>query len=93
MDDPKKPLVTCGGTAEFEGVKYLLSAAMIEGTDLDTRRPQIPQSQVNYVVTLDFNGDGTKAFAEISAGAGQHREAVRDRAGRPGPVRADHGRR
>jgi preprotein translocase subunit SecD len=65
VDEPKKPLVTCG-TGRFEGVKYLLSASMIEGTDLDSAAAEIPQNQVNYVVTLDFNGEGTKTFAEIS---------------------------
>ena len=46
--------------------KYLLSAAMIEGTELDDAAAEIPQGQVNYVVTLDFDGEGTKTFADIS---------------------------
>ena len=61
-DDPKKPLVTC----DDQGQKYLLSASMIEGTDLDSASAQIPQSQVAYVVLLDFDADGTKKFTEIS---------------------------
>lgn len=61
-DDPKKPLVTC----DDQGQKYLLSASMIEGTDLDSASAQIPQSQVAYVVLLDFDSDGTKKFTEIS---------------------------
>ena len=61
-DDPEKPLVTC----DQQGQKYLLSASMIEGTDLDTASAQIPQSQVAYVVLLDFNAEGTKKFTEIS---------------------------
>jgi preprotein translocase subunit SecD len=65
VDDPDKPLVSCG-TGRFEGVKYLLSASMIEGTALDDAAAVIPQTQVNYVVTLDFDGDGTKTFADIS---------------------------
>jgi preprotein translocase subunit SecD len=66
-DDPKKPLVSCEWDPET-GVaqKYLLSASMIEGTELDDAAAQIPQNEVNYVVTLDFNGDGTKTFADIS---------------------------
>ena len=47
-------------------MKYLLSSSMIEGTELDTAAAEIPQSQVNYVVTLDFNGAGTKTFGDIS---------------------------
>ncbi|GAB3261638.1 protein translocase subunit SecD [Nocardioides dilutus] len=65
VDDPDKPLITCG-TGRFEGVKYLLSASMIEGTDLNDAAAQIPQGQVNYVVTLEFNGEGTDTFGEIS---------------------------
>jgi preprotein translocase subunit SecD len=65
VDDPDKPLVTCG-TGRFEGVKYLLSASMIEGTDLNDAAAQIPQSQVSYVVTLEFNGEGTDIFGDIS---------------------------
>ena len=61
-DDPTKPLVTC----DPQGQKYLLSASMIEGTDLDSASAQIPQSQVAYVVLLDFDSDGTKKFTEIS---------------------------
>ena len=61
-DDPKKPLVTC----DEQGQKYLLSASMIEGTDLDSASAQIPQNQVAYVVQLDFDSDGTKKFTEIS---------------------------
>lgn len=65
VDDPDKPLVTCG-TGRFVGVKYLLSAAMIEGTELDDASAAIPQGSVKYVVTLDFNGSGTETFADIS---------------------------
>ena len=69
-DDPKKPLVTCGTDEDADGnefvTKYLLSASMIEGTELDNASAAIPQGQVNYVVQLDFNGEGTKQFTEIS---------------------------
>jgi preprotein translocase subunit SecD len=39
---------------------------MIEGNELDDAAAVIPQNQVNYVVSLDFNGEGTKTFAKIS---------------------------
>jgi preprotein translocase subunit SecD len=61
-DDPDKPLVTC----DDEGVKYLLSTAMIEGTQLDGAQAGIPQQQVDWVVSLDFDGSGTDTFTEIS---------------------------
>jgi preprotein translocase subunit SecD len=66
-DDPKKPLVTCEWDPETkQAQKYLLSAAMIEGNELDDADAVIPQNQVNYVVSLDFNGAGTDAFSKIS---------------------------
>ena len=61
-DKPDWPMVTC----DDQGIKYLLSVAMVEGTDLDDASAGIPQNDVNWVVSLDFNGDGTDAFAEIS---------------------------
>lgn len=61
-DTPAAPLITC----DEDGIAYLLSASMIEGTDLDDAGAAIPQNQVNYVVTLSFNGDGTDTFGEIS---------------------------
>lgn len=66
-DDPAKPLVTCEWDPESQvATKYLLSSAMIEGNELDSAEAAIPQGQVNYVVQLDFNSAGTKAFTAIS---------------------------
>jgi preprotein translocase subunit SecD len=66
-DDPKKPLVTCEWDPEtHQAQKYLLSAAMIEGSQLDSAEAVIPQNSVNYVVSIDFDGEGTKAFSKIS---------------------------
>jgi preprotein translocase subunit SecD len=61
-DNPDKPLVTC----DSDGIKYLLSAAMIEGTDLKSADAVVPSNQVNWVVSLAFNGTGTDQFTEIS---------------------------
>ncbi len=63
VDDPDKPLVTCDGN----GNKYLLSVAMIEGTQLDSADAGAPNQQsVEWVVQLDFDGEATTTFAEIS---------------------------
>ena len=63
VDDPDKPLVTCD---EF-GRKFLLSEAMIEGTDLAGASTRTPDSQsVEWGVDLDFDRQGTETFAEIS---------------------------
>jgi preprotein translocase subunit SecD len=61
-DNPDKPLITC----DDSGIKYLLSPAMLEGTALKTASAGIPQGQVQWIVTLSFDGAGTKTFAEIS---------------------------
>ena len=61
-DDPDAPLVTC----DEDGVAYLLSPAMIEGTELSDASSAIPQGQVAYAVLLSFDGGGTNTFAEIS---------------------------
>ena len=61
-DVPDQPLVTC----DSDGVKYLLSAAMIEGTDLKSADAVVPSQQVNWVVSLAFNGTGTDQFTQIS---------------------------
>jgi len=61
-DVPDQPLVTC----DSDGVKYLLSAAMIEGTDLKSADAVVPSQQINWVVSLAFNGTGTDQFTQIS---------------------------
>jgi len=61
-DDPAKPLVTC----DDEGIKYLLSPAVLEGTDLSSASAGIPDQQTNWVVNLKFDGDGSDRFADIS---------------------------
>jgi preprotein translocase subunit SecD len=62
-DDPDKPLVTCD---EF-GQKMLLSAALIEGTDLSSASTLPPSQQsVEWGVDLNFNRAGTTEFARIS---------------------------
>ncbi len=63
-DDPDAPLITC----DEDGVAYLLSPAMIEGTALSDASSAIPQGEVAYVVQLSFDGDGTNIFADISRG-------------------------
>jgi preprotein translocase subunit SecD len=61
-DDPSKPLLAC----DQDGNKYLLSPAIIEGTQLDGADYGIPQNDVNYAVSLNFNGDATKTFADVT---------------------------
>ncbi len=56
------PLITC----DDEGIKYLLSAAVIEGTQLNDASAGIPQQQVQWVVNLSFDSTARKAFAEVT---------------------------
>lgn len=59
-DDPDQPLVTC----DDRGVKFLLSKAMIEGTDL--RSADSGLVDFGYVVNIAFKGEATKTFTTIS---------------------------
>lgn len=61
-DNPARPLVTC----DEDGNKYLLSPAMIEGTQLTDADYGIPQNEANYAVTLDFDGEATETFADVT---------------------------
>lgn len=60
VDDPDKPLITC----DEDGFKYLLSIAMIEGTDLGSATSGL--AELEWVVDLTFEGDAVGTFAEIS---------------------------
>jgi preprotein translocase subunit SecD len=62
VDDPDKPLITCGKG----GLKYLLSKAIIEGTQLTGASAGIPQGQLNWVVNLSFNAQARKTFADVT---------------------------
>jgi len=68
VDNPDKVLITCGEPDPTTGVraKYLLSKAIIEGTQLSDASYGIPDKDVNYAVNLDFDGDATKAFAKVT---------------------------
>lgn len=61
-DNPKQPLIAC----DDDGNKYLLSASMIEGTQLGSASYGTPQNGVGYVVNLGLKGDAKKTLATIS---------------------------
>lgn len=74
VDDPNKPLVACSQPEEAvtsDGVdrpaeKYLLTKALIEGTELTDASAGIPQGELTWVVTLEIGGEGRGVFADIS---------------------------
>jgi preprotein translocase subunit SecD len=61
-DRSGEPLITC----DENGVKYLLSAAMIQGTQLTGAEAFIPQQQAGWIVTLNFNATGRDTFARVT---------------------------
>ena len=61
-DDPAKPLVTC----DEDGVKYLLSPAVVEGTELSKAEAGQDQNSIDWQVQLSLKDKGTKAFAAVS---------------------------
>ncbi|WP_254185550.1 protein translocase subunit SecD [Nocardioides panacis] len=63
VDDIKsQPLVTC----DQDGNKFLLSASLIEGTQLKKAEAGIPQNQVQWVVNLTFGGAARTTFANVT---------------------------
>ncbi|MEI5675005.1 MULTISPECIES: protein translocase subunit SecD [unclassified Nocardioides] len=67
VDDPERPIVSCEvdedtGAAE----KMLLSAAVVEGTDLKDASYGTPQQGTGWVVTLSIGGKGENAFEAVS---------------------------
>ncbi|RYP81645.1 protein translocase subunit SecD [Nocardioides guangzhouensis] len=61
-DDPEQPLVTC----DKDGIKYLLSPAVVEGTELKSANAGQDQNSIDWQVQLALKGAGTKAFAAVS---------------------------
>jgi preprotein translocase subunit SecD len=65
VDNPDTWLVTCGA-GDDAATKYLLSPAVIEGTDLKSASAGIPQGDVSWVVDLSLGGDGKGVFTDLS---------------------------
>jgi preprotein translocase subunit SecD len=62
-DQPDKPLVTC----DREGTtKFLLGPAVVEGTDLSDAYAGVPQGQFNWMVFLEFTGEGGQKFGKAT---------------------------
>lgn len=69
-DDPDQPLITC----DDQGNKYLLSKAMIEGTELKNASYGTPQNSVGWAVDLSFKSQARNTFANVTkelAGTGR----------------------
>ncbi len=63
FDAPDKPLVTC----DEDGRKYLLTAAVVEGGELDEATAQQAQQTLEWQVGLKFKDAGAAAFGKVSS--------------------------
>ncbi len=61
-DNPDQPLITC----DDKGQKFLLSNAVIEGTDLKSASYGIPQNGTTYAVNLAFKNKAPEVFGKVS---------------------------
>ena len=64
VDDPNLPLVTCSARPDAQTgqyVKYLLSPALIRGTQITSASAGIPQQQVQWVVNLQLDSGAPRS--------------------------------
>ena len=62
-DDPDSPLVTCDPST---GNKYILGPAEVEGTQITQATSGFDQQQNEWIVSMEFNSAGAKAFGEVT---------------------------
>ncbi len=67
-DDPDEPLVAC----DEDGNKYLLSKAVVEGTELRSASFGIPQNDTGYAVQLGFKSSARGTFGEVTTALQQN---------------------
>ena len=63
-DQPGEALITC----DRDGLKYLLSPAVIEGTSLTDASAGLPQATPQWVVNLELDGEGSDVFSTVTRG-------------------------
>ena len=61
-DNPTIPLVTC----DAQNNKYLLSPALIEGTNINSASAGIPQNQVQWAVNIQLDSTGSEVQRKLS---------------------------
>jgi preprotein translocase subunit SecD len=62
-DKPNEPVVACDRDGS---VKYVLGPTAVEGTRVDNAAAEIPQGTSQFVVSLDFDGEGTRQFGKTT---------------------------
>ncbi len=65
-DDPAAPLVACEPDGPAGPAKYILGPAEIEGTQITQAASGFDQQNNRWVVNMDFNTEGAKAFATVT---------------------------
>ncbi|MCA2214713.1 protein translocase subunit SecD [Jidongwangia harbinensis] len=66
IDDPKAQVVSCQS-----GAKMMLDVAKVLGTDISNASPQMDQQSGQWVVSLDFTGEGQKKWTALTREAFQ----------------------
>ncbi len=67
-DDPDKPLIACND----QGLKFLLSSSLIEGTQLKSASYGTPPNGVGWAVNLSFKGSARKVFGDTTTALNQN---------------------
>lgn len=62
-DVSDQPLIACDRDG---GEKYLLGPTLIEGSQLTSATAGVPQNNLNWVVNLEFNAEGSTAFEQAT---------------------------
>ncbi len=60
----KEPAIACDRNGNE---KFLLGPVAVPGSDVDSAQANLQQNTAGWVVSLDFNSDGTKTFGAITA--------------------------
>lgn len=63
-DDPNQPLVTCSDDGE---TVYLLDETIIDGERIESAGHEFDEGSGQWVVDLEFDGDGTSRWADFTA--------------------------
>ncbi len=61
-DNPNEPIIACND----EGLKFLLSKSLIEGTELSSASYGTPQGGVGWAVNLGFKSSARKVFGDTT---------------------------
>ncbi|MFT3942810.1 MAG: protein translocase subunit SecD [Ancrocorticia sp.] len=65
-DDPAAPVVACEPDGPAGPAKYILGPAEVEGTQIKQAASGFDQQANRWVVSMDFNTEGAKAFANVT---------------------------